>query len=889
MQAVQPRRRRRRPAAAAAVAAVLLLLAAPASAVRAVLSEASCSDLVPGSFTETVAEAPPGGSAAVAYYQDAGPIYVVAAADDGASSFAVEIRSDGSSTVQAEAVATAGCATTPVVDMCAAAGPASLAVVLRCQDQDQPCRVRMAVYLSACPRGPQPQVVGAGDPAGKAAAASPPLAGADQQPGGSSAPEDAGSDGGNSGGSGGLAGISSSTWIIVGVAAAGVLAAALALWCLCRRCRRRRQHKPPVDPELGNSKWGPVKPVKPAARPPPPKPQQQQFMVSGAATAAPSPPAAAQQQAQWAPPPAAPQPQPQQQQLHAGPAAQGWSFAYKVAKSRLTFATEATQSGGALTPVPDIDAWVAAVLTGGGRRWEGCLMWNDDPPPGCGVRPVPYNSPGHTKGVLLWGGQRCGYLVHSVPKWPAAPPAGASCRQLSRIEQPQTERGQSFLWVELPRGALQELLAQLRHMQALVYHASDSRVWPWAPTDYTKWQQQGSALRQIALGPGMWHVAQSGAPPTDFFDHLAVAFGGGWLVRTNLGTNASARVPSGSRVANITQFAPPGHTHAPYLAGSEHAKLGVCCSGRAPGAPPPPLCLVGDLNNTTAQWKRGGGAVVLRHPHLTALLRQAATHAHRRRGLKAAGLEYISPADAVAAGRRPALAPVGLNRRSTSELDEPQLRSALAAQQAESARLAAALAEAQAAVAASGAALAAAQAQLASECSGRRAAEQDAADARWMLQATDEALGEAQEEASAVEARAEEAQAAAFRSGAAALVARRQLRTVGKALRHERRTSVTLRRLMQRCTTEDQRELAAQAAADAEARARAEQAAAAAAAASMTAATVARHREECQAAELAAAMQRMEALVAAAQEQQLEQQRLQACRSALCLRATRTD
>ena len=88
------------------------------------------------------------------------------------------------------------------------------------------------------------------------------------------------------------------------------------------------------------------------------------------------------------------------------------------------------------------------------------------PPAGCGVRPVPYNSPGHTKGVLLWGGQRCGYLVHSVPKWPAAPPAGASCRQLSRIEQPQTERGQSFLWVELPRGALQELLAQLRHMQA---------------------------------------------------------------------------------------------------------------------------------------------------------------------------------------------------------------------------------------------------------------------------------------------------------------------------------------------------------------------------------------------------------------------------------------
>ena len=46
----------------------------------------------------------------------------------------------------------------------------------------------------------------------------------------------------------------------------------------------------------------------------------------------------------------------------------------------------------------------------------------------------------------------------------------------------------------------------------------------------------GLAVPPSTCSPGMWHVAQSGAPPTDFFDHLAVAFGGGWLVRTNLGT-----------------------------------------------------------------------------------------------------------------------------------------------------------------------------------------------------------------------------------------------------------------------------------------------------------------------------------------------------------------
>lgn len=67
---------------------------------------------------------------------------------------------------------------------------------------------------------------------------------------------------------------------------------------------------------------------------------------------------------------------------------------------------------------------------------------------------------------------------------------------------------------------------------------------------------------------------------------------------------------------NIRQWVPPGCDHKPYLAGSEHAKLGVCTSL--------PLALVGDLNNTKTQHKRGGGGVVLQHAGLAALLRAAA-------------------------------------------------------------------------------------------------------------------------------------------------------------------------------------------------------------------------------------------------------------------------
>ncbi len=37
--------------------------------------------------------------------------------------------------------------------------------------------------------------------------------------------------------------------------------------------------------------------------------------------------------------------------------------------------------------------------------------------------------------------------------------------------------------------------------------------------------------------------------------------------------------------------------------------------------PPLPLSLVGDLKNTFPQWRRGGGGVVVQHPHLNEALR----------------------------------------------------------------------------------------------------------------------------------------------------------------------------------------------------------------------------------------------------------------------------
>lgn len=78
-----------------------------------------------------------------------------------------------------------------------------------------------------------------------------------------------------------------------------------------------------------------------------------------------------------------------------------------------------------------------------------------------------------------------------------------------------------------------------------------------------------------------------------------------------------AKCPSSAAVKNVSQWLPPGcEDRAPYKAGSEHAKLGVCVSQ--------PLVLVGDMNNVRTQHKRGGGGLVLRHKHLAELLKAAA-------------------------------------------------------------------------------------------------------------------------------------------------------------------------------------------------------------------------------------------------------------------------
>lgn len=130
------------------------------------------------------------------------------------------------------------------------------------------------------------------------------------------------------------------------------------------------------------------------------------------------------------------------------------------------------------------------------------------PVPAGYARPVPYKQCGHSKGVVLWSATAVGWLVHSVPCWPCHDRGARSGvgPRLSEVQGPQTDRGQSFLFVALPRRALPAVLQQLLHMQV-----------GWARAPGRRWLARGPLARKRVVGCGgsMPHMPAP-SPPSLF-------------------------------------------------------------------------------------------------------------------------------------------------------------------------------------------------------------------------------------------------------------------------------------------------------------------------------------------------------------------------------------
>lgn len=231
-----------------------------------------------------------------------------------------------------------------------------------------------------------------------------------------------------------------------------------------------------------------------------------------------------------------------------------------------------------------------------------------------------------------------------------------------------------------------------------------------------------------------------------------------------------------------------------------------------------------------------------------------------------------SPASVTFPARARPLLAIGINRASTSDLDEAQLRQVFADQQAFTCELQGLLSAARQEAAAQRSACQAAEARLSEERASRKAAEQDAADLRWLLACANEAVEEAVEAASqagealcaaqqaagAAEEAAVAAQAAATQQAHLAAHADQLRRLAQRGLRREKGTAAAARLQLER-RSEDQRLCVQQALEDAAARQGAEKRAAEADVARYQAQQAAQQARQ----ELAGAREQIRAMAAA--------------------------
>lgn len=267
-----------------------------------------------------------------------------------------------------------------------------------------------------------------------------------------------------------------------------------------------------------------------------------------------------------------------------------WNVALKAPHGRdAQFVAEGSDSW---TPADSIDDWIATVMAG---DWTGHFVYNDEP---AGEEPA--SGGGHCKGVLVWSDDAAGWLIHSVPCWPAQMPVDA-------IRVNETHFGQSFVWLKLERDALPGVFRQLRLMRANPCFSQGSDDM-WSPMKRAP--PVSARINSIELAPGVTHVSKHPKWGQDIFEQLCDTFGGPCLAETWLRPEA----PQTDNVSDVDHLTWPG-TDVVYHESQDHSKWAVSVAGDAPWT------YVGDLNRMTSQKHRGGGGVVIQDAELWRLMR----------------------------------------------------------------------------------------------------------------------------------------------------------------------------------------------------------------------------------------------------------------------------
>jgi len=232
-----------------------------------------------------------------------------------------------------------------------------------------------------------------------------------------------------------------------------------------------------------------------------------------------------------------------------------------------------------------IDDWVSAKITA--IPWTSWLCYNDEEPGG-----TTHSSGGHAKGVLLWNESKIGWLVHSVPKWPASLSLSISSNGVQPIPDSECKYGQSFIWTISDRSNLTEIMSHLSIMQVHIYSTVNTSV---------TLGKFPTTFKVHPLFANVYHIAKHSKWNQDLYENGIVSQFGGTCMTQTWSRPGQPASPHVSRVCAVT-WTKSGDT---YNCEKDHSKWAISLSETNPWV------FVGDINAMTSQFHRGGGGIIV--------------------------------------------------------------------------------------------------------------------------------------------------------------------------------------------------------------------------------------------------------------------------------------
>lgn len=273
-----------------------------------------------------------------------------------------------------------------------------------------------------------------------------------------------------------------------------------------------------------------------------------------------------------------------------------WAVALKAPEGKKCLFYDPASPGWQVDDHHNIDDWLRQHLCT--QTWPSHLIYNDEP-----TLSKPSSSLAHAKGVLAWDDKTIGWLIHSVPKFPATFLEENGQQTIAAIPQAETEYGQSFIYLTMPVARLPDVIGQLQLSDVYMYGIEDpAGVW----SRKKKAPAKKDALKTIKLSDTITHVSKHKAWQQSIYDdYLAPTFGKliqeSWL---RPGYDVTDDVLSAEELAW-----PRGDVK--WNERQDHSKWAVSRDDNNPWA------AVLDLNRMTSQKHRGGGGVVIQDAELS--------------------------------------------------------------------------------------------------------------------------------------------------------------------------------------------------------------------------------------------------------------------------------